>query len=62
MTPRVRVLVVDDSLFFQRRITDILQREPAIEVIGHATDGLQAVAAARKLKPDVITMDVEMPV
>ncbi|MCB1829733.1 MAG: chemotaxis response regulator protein-glutamate methylesterase [Chromatiaceae bacterium] len=62
MTPRVRVLVVDDSLFFQRRITDILQREPAIEVIGHATDGLQAVAAAHKLKPDVITMDVEMPV
>lgn len=62
MTARVRVLVVDDSVFFQRRITDILQRDPAIEVIGYAGDGLQAVAAANTLKPDVITMDVEMPV
>ncbi|MCB1868570.1 MAG: chemotaxis response regulator protein-glutamate methylesterase [Gammaproteobacteria bacterium] len=62
MTAKVRVLVVDDSVFFQRRITDILQRDSSIEVVGHAGDGLQAVTAARKLNPDVITMDVEMPV
>jgi len=62
MTVRIRVLVVDDSVFFQRRITDILQRDPAIEVVGHAADGLEAVVSAHKLKPDVITMDVEMPV
>ncbi|MCP5417712.1 MAG: chemotaxis response regulator protein-glutamate methylesterase [Chromatiaceae bacterium] len=62
MSNKVRVLVVDDSTFFQRRICDILLSEPAIEVVGSASDGLQAVAAARKLKPDVITMDVEMPV
>ena len=62
MTAKVRVLVVDDSVFFQRRITEILQRDPAIEVVGTANDGLQAVAATRKLRPDVITMDVDMPV
>lgn len=62
MTGSVRVLVVDDSVFFQRRIIDILQRDPAIEVVGQAGDGLAALAAVRKLKPDVITMDVEMPV
>jgi len=62
MSAKVRVLVVDDSVFFQRRIADILQRDSAIEVVGRAGDGVEAVAAACKLKPDVITMDVEMPV
>lgn len=62
MTARIRVLVVDDSLFYRRRITEILQRDPLIEVVGYAGDGLEAVEAAHKLDPDVITMDVEMPV
>lgn len=62
MTAKIRVLVVDDSLFFRRRITEILQRDPLIEVVGHASNGLEAVTAAHKLNPDVITMDVEMPV
>ncbi len=62
MNSKVRVLIVDDSAFFRRRITDILSREPAIEVAGVAADGLEAVKQARLLKPDVITMDVEMPV
>ncbi|MCB1760014.1 MAG: chemotaxis response regulator protein-glutamate methylesterase [Gammaproteobacteria bacterium] len=57
----MRVLVVDDSIFFQRRITEILQRDPAIEVVGKAGDGVAAVAAAQRLQPDVITMDVDMP-
>jgi two-component system chemotaxis response regulator CheB len=62
MAAKVRVLVVDDSAFFRRRITDILRRDPHIEVIGVAADGVAAVREARRLKPDVITMDVEMPV
>ena len=59
---RIRVLVVDDSAFFRRRIADILGRDPAIEVVGFAADGESAIREARRLKPDVITMDVEMPV
>ncbi len=59
---KIRVLVVDDSAFFRRRIADILSRDPAIEVVGFAGDGENAIREARRLKPDVITMDVEMPV
>ena len=58
----VRVLVVDDSGFFRRRVKEILEADPAIEVIGLAENGEQAINEARKLRPDVITMDIEMPV
>ncbi|RUO43051.1 chemotaxis response regulator protein-glutamate methylesterase [Aliidiomarina taiwanensis] len=58
----VKVLVVDDSSFFRRRVTEILNESPHIEVIGQARDGEDAIAKARKLQPDVITMDIEMPV
>ncbi len=58
----VRVLVVDDSGFFRRRIVELLNLDPGIEVIGTAADGKEAVEQAIKLKPDVITMDIEMPV
>lgn len=58
----VKVLVVDDSSFFRRRVTEILEESPHIEVIGQARDGEDAIAKARKLQPDVITMDIEMPV
>jgi two-component system chemotaxis response regulator CheB len=59
---KVRVLVVDDSSFFRRRIADALGKDPGIEVVGFAGDGQSAIIEARRLKPDVITMDVEMPV
>ncbi|RUO29917.1 chemotaxis response regulator protein-glutamate methylesterase [Aliidiomarina sedimenti] len=58
----VRVLVVDDSSFFRRRVSEILNADDNIEVIGTAADGAAAVREARSLKPDVITMDIEMPV
>ncbi|WP_126453819.1 protein-glutamate methylesterase/protein-glutamine glutaminase [Sulfuriflexus mobilis] len=58
----VRVLVVDDSSFFRRRVTEMLSSDPRIEVIGTAADGAEAVKQAEALKPDVITMDIEMPV
>jgi len=57
----VRVLVVDDSAFFRQRISEILSRCSNITVIGTARDGLDAVEKNQSLKPDVITMDVEMP-
>ena len=58
----VRVLVVDDSRFFRRRVTEMLESDPQIKVIDSAENGLEAVSKSSRLKPDVITMDVEMPV
>ncbi len=58
----IRVLVVDDSGFFRRRVKEILESDPMLEVVGLAENGEQAVEAAKNLKPDVITMDIEMPV
>ncbi|MGJ8691907.1 MAG: protein-glutamate methylesterase/protein-glutamine glutaminase [Thalassotalea sp.] len=56
-----KVLVVDDSSFFRRRLSDILSKESELEVIDVAVDGIDAVKKAIALKPDVITMDIEMP-
>ncbi|MGM0592952.1 MAG: protein-glutamate methylesterase/protein-glutamine glutaminase [Pseudomonadota bacterium] len=58
----IRVLVVDDSGFFRRRVKAMLEADSRLEVVGEAADGQQAVDMAAKLKPDVITMDIEMPV
>ena len=57
-----KVLVVDDSSFFRRRVTDILNKDPKLNVIDVAVNGKEAVEKAMLLKPDVITMDIEMPV
>ena len=57
----VRVLVVDDSGFFRRRVTEMLEADPSLKVVGTANNGKEAVAQAKALKPDVITMDIEMP-
>ncbi|MCG8426848.1 MAG: chemotaxis response regulator protein-glutamate methylesterase [Chromatiales bacterium] len=62
MRAKVKVLIVDDSAFFRRRIHQMLQTDDGIEVVGFAGDGVAALREARRLKPDVITMDVEMPV
>lgn len=56
-----KVLVVDDSSFFRRRVTDILNKDANLEVIDVAVNGKEAVEKAISLKPDVITMDIEMP-
>ncbi|MBU1436662.1 MAG: chemotaxis response regulator protein-glutamate methylesterase [Gammaproteobacteria bacterium] len=58
----IRVLVVDDSSFFRRRLTEILAADVELVVVGTANNGKEAVEKAAELKPDVITMDVEMPV
>jgi two-component system chemotaxis response regulator CheB len=57
----VRVLIVDDSALMRRLLTDLLGSAPEIEIAGVARDGREAVAQAARLKPDVITLDVEMP-
>ena len=57
----VRVLIVDDSATMRSLIATVLQRDPDIEVVGEAGDPLEAREAIKRLNPDVITLDVEMP-
>ncbi len=58
----VKVLVVDDSGFFRRRLTEILSSDTSIEVVGTASNGREGIEQTLALRPDVITMDYEMPV
>ena len=58
----IRVLVVDDSGFFRRRVSDIINADTRMEVVGVASNGMEAIDMNESLKPDVITMDYEMPV
>ncbi len=57
----VRVLVVDDSPFMRKALSTMLGSDPGIKVVGTASDGCEAVEKVSELKPDIITMDVEMP-
>src|SRR5690606_40955976 len=57
----VTVLIVDDSNFFRRRLTEMIDQCPGLKVIGTASNGREGVAKTLELKPDVITMDYEMP-
>ncbi|MCT4564080.1 MAG: chemotaxis response regulator protein-glutamate methylesterase [Maledivibacter sp.] len=58
---RIKVLVVDDSAFMRRILSDIINSHPDIEVIDTARNGEDALVKIEKLKPDVVTLDVEMP-
>ncbi|MFW3170373.1 protein-glutamate methylesterase/protein-glutamine glutaminase [Geodermatophilus sp. CPCC 206100] len=57
----IRVMVVDDSVVVRKIVTDVLSEDPAIEVVGTAVNGRIAVTKLEQLKPDLITMDIEMP-
>lgn len=56
-----KVLVVDDSSFFQGRLTDIINEHPELKVVGVAANGQEAIDLAEQLQPDIISMDYEMP-
>ncbi len=58
---RLRVLVVDDSAYNRRSITEILSHSPEVEVVGKAANGEEALLLVSQLKPDAITLDLEMP-
>jgi two-component system chemotaxis response regulator CheB len=58
---RIRVLIVDDSAFMRKVLLSILTSDPQLEVVGEARDGREAVSLAESTKPDVITMDINMP-
>ena len=59
--PPIRLLVVDDSAYNRRNIADVFVNHPQVEVVGKAADGEEALKLATLLKPDVITLDLEMP-
>lgn len=61
MSPMVKVLTVDDSVFMRTVIRDMLSKDPSIEVVGTAANGLEALEKIQELKPDVMTLDIEMP-
>jgi two-component system, chemotaxis family, protein-glutamate methylesterase/glutaminase len=58
---KFRVLVVDDSAFMRKVLEAIFNADAQLQVVGHAKDGREAVALAESLKPDIITMDINMP-
>lgn len=62
MTDAIRVLIVDDHAIVRNGLQALLDTEPDIEVVGEAENGQQAVALAKQHRPDVILMDLEMPV
>jgi len=58
---KIRVMVVDDSLFVRTILSDMLSDDPEIEIVGIAKDGVEAVELAERIRPDIVTMDLEMP-
>lgn len=57
----IKVLVVDDSAFMRKALTSMLQEDPEIKVLGAARDGIEAIQMIQELRPDIVTMDIEMP-
>ena len=57
----LRVLVVDDEPLGRMRVEDLLRKEPGVEIVGSAADGVAAVGAIRTLSPDLVFLDVQMP-
>ncbi len=59
---KIRVLVVDDSAFMRKAIENMLKKDSSIEVVGNARNGKEALEKIQELDPDVLTLDIEMPV
>ena len=58
----VKVLIVDDSVFMRTVIRDMLEKDASLEIVGTATDGVDALAKIKMFDPDLITLDIEMPI
>lgn len=62
MTVPIRVLVVEDSLTVRKRLVEVLSADPELEVVGEAEDGRRGIELCQRLRPDVVTLDMMMPV
>jgi len=62
MTQTIRILLVDDHTLFRSGLKALLQRQPDFDIVGEAADGLEGVKLAEQLKPDVVLLDLDMPV
>ena len=60
--PKIRVLVVEDSLTTRKRLVELLSADPELDVTGEAEDGKQAIELCRRLRPDIVTLDMMLPV
>ena len=60
--PEASVLIVDDLAEWRARVRKILERQPALQIVAEACDGFQAIARAAELKPDLVLLDIGMPV
>ena len=58
----IRIVIADHSPLYRKMVCNMLEKEPRLQVVAEAEDGLYAVQAVEKLKPDVVLMDVGMPV
>lgn len=58
---KIRLLIVDDSAFMRKAIENMVKKDPEIEVVGTGKNGLDAIEMVKSLKPDVMTLDIEMP-
>lgn len=58
---RISVLIIDDSAFMRKSLQIMLESDPQIEIIGSARDGIQGIEMIKKMRPDVVTLDIEMP-
>jgi len=61
LSRKIRILIVDDSVFMRKAITMMLESDPCITVVGTARNGVEGLEMAAEFKPDLITMDIEMP-
>jgi len=61
MSAKIQVLICDDHPLFREGLRAILREQPAFEVVGEAKNGIEAIEATRRLRPDVVLMDVDMP-
>src|ERR671929_1847538 len=62
MSQLIRVIIVDDSALMRRVITGLIEQDPAIRVVATARNGREAIELVQELRPDIVTMDVRMPV
>ena len=61
MTDAIKALIVDDALFMRKAIMEILESDSNLEIVGTAQDGLDGLNKIKELKPDVVTLDIDMP-